>query len=1032
MVKFLINRPVAVIMSFVAIIMLGIVSSGRLPVSLMPDIDIPEITVAVSRPDNSAREIENSIVSILRRNLLQVPGLDDIESESRNGSALILLKFEYGTDIDLAFMEVNEKIDGSMNSLPNDLERPRIVKASATDIPVFLLNLSLTEEQYSEERFNQLSKFSETVIKKRIEQLPEVAIADLTGQVKEEIYIEPDLEKAGSLDISENDIRNAIERNNLNIGSLLVKDGKYLYNLEFSSYLKTVDDVANIYLRAGDRLVQMKDVAEVGLRQSRLTGMYFNGDSRSISLAIIKKSTARMADLEDNLAELIGIFVDDYPDIQFEISQDQTRILDFSMSNLKMSLLFGCTMGFLVMFFFLRDGRSPWLIGISIPASVLISILFFHLAGLSINIVSLSGLILGVGMMIDNSIIVTDNIIQYMNKGLSVSESCVMGTNEVIRPLLSSILTTCAVFIPLIFLSGIAGALFFDQAIAISIGLFVSFAVSIMLLPTLFRQFFKNPREGALTRFVKKISFKNLEGRYEGGMKFFFRYRNVMMPLFLLLIPVSVWFFVLMEKERLPEVKQDEMLVLIDWNENIDVHENTNRVMDILTHCSDRIVQSNNFIGEQDFIFNRDYDQSYTQSKIYLKAEDYSVYGDLRSEIGDYISSVYPEASLSITPQENVFEKIFSATEASLLVHLSLLSEDRVPSLDRVERIRFALDAGWPETMVTMPPTGEKVIIRIDQEKLLLYEVNPQELYYRLKTAFNSNRAGELRASHEILPIVLVEDQEYISNIIGGSFVRNTRGQEVPVRNLVNIEREHDYKFIKGGMFGEYVPLSMDIETRSPEKLTAEIRSVVTRDEDISVRFSGSLISGQQIFREMFFIILISILLLYFILASQFESLKLPLVVLLELPIDIAGALLLLRIFGVTINLMSMIGIIVMSGIIINDSILKIDTINHLRRSGMKLKEAIYEGGARRLKPIIMTSLTTILAMTPFLFGTDIGSELQKPLALTIIGGMALGTVVSLYFIPLAYWYLYRKAPPLKGDVPKGQGDVMKGEGILE
>ncbi|HCC70478.1 MAG TPA: cation transporter, partial [Bacteroidales bacterium] len=301
MVKFLIHRPVAVIMSFVAIIMLGIVSSGRLPVSLMPDIDIPEITVAVSRPDNSAREIENSIISILRRNLLQVPGLDDIESESRNGSAIILLKFEYGTDIDMAFMEVNEKIDGSMNSLPNDLERPRIIKASATDIPVFFLNLSLAGSTYSDEKFNQLSKFSETVIKKRIEQLPEVAIADITGQVKEEIYIQPDLEKAGSLGISGNDIRAAIERNNLNIGSLLVKDGKYLYSLEFSSYLKTVADVADIYIRAGARLVQLKDVAEVGLRQRRLTGMYMNGGERSISLAIIKKATARMADLEENL-----------------------------------------------------------------------------------------------------------------------------------------------------------------------------------------------------------------------------------------------------------------------------------------------------------------------------------------------------------------------------------------------------------------------------------------------------------------------------------------------------------------------------------------------------------------------------------------------------------------------------------------------------------------------------------------------------------------------------------------------------------
>jgi multidrug efflux pump subunit AcrB len=183
MVKFLISRPVAVIMTFLALIMLGIVASGRLPVSLMPDIDIPEITVAISRPDVSAREMENTVVSVLRRNLLQVPGLDDIESESRNGSALIRLTFKFGNDINLAFMEVNEKIDGAMNNLPRDLERPRIIKASATDIPVFMLNISLADKAAGDEKFIELSEFAETVIKKRIEQLPEVAMADITGQI---------------------------------------------------------------------------------------------------------------------------------------------------------------------------------------------------------------------------------------------------------------------------------------------------------------------------------------------------------------------------------------------------------------------------------------------------------------------------------------------------------------------------------------------------------------------------------------------------------------------------------------------------------------------------------------------------------------------------------------------------------------------------------------------------------------------------------------------------------------------------------
>lgn len=286
MVKFLITRPVAVIMTFLAVIMLGIVASGRLPVSLMPDIDIPEITVAVSRPDVSSRELENSVVSVLRRNLLQVPGLDNIQSESRNGSALIRLTFQFGNDINLAFMEVNEKIDGAMNSLPRDLERPRVIKASATDIPVFMLNITLADNKAGDEKFTELSEFAETVIKKRIEQLPEVAMADITGQIKREIYILPDKKKMQSLGISENDITQAVTLNNINIGSILVKDGKYLYNLEFSSYLKETEDIRNIYLKAGDRLLQLKDFAEIGVRQEQPRGLYYSNNKGEYRLRL--------------------------------------------------------------------------------------------------------------------------------------------------------------------------------------------------------------------------------------------------------------------------------------------------------------------------------------------------------------------------------------------------------------------------------------------------------------------------------------------------------------------------------------------------------------------------------------------------------------------------------------------------------------------------------------------------------------------------------------------------------------------------
>ncbi len=1009
MVKFLITRPVAVIMTFLALLLLGIVASNRLPVSLMPDIDIPEITVAISRPDVSARELENSVVSILRRNLLQVQGLDKIESESRNGSALIRLSFKFGNDINLAFMEVNEKVDGAMNNLPNDLERPRIIKASATDIPVFMLNITLSDSLAGDEKFIELSEFAETVIKKRIEQLPEIGMADITGQIKREIYISPDEEKMTGLGITEDDITRAVQINNINIGSILVKDGKYLYNLEFSSYLKELNDVGDIYLKKGDRILQLKDVAEVGMRQVRPVGTYYSNGSRAISLAIIKESTAKMASLEAKMKEILDIFRKDYPQMEFEISQDQTRLLDYSISNLRQSLLAGGMLAFLLMFFFLKDGKSPLIIGFSIPATLVISLLFFYLVGLSINIISLAGLILGIGMMIDNSIVVIENITQWIDRGLSLTDACIKGTNEVITPLISSVLVTCAVFIPLIFLSGISGALFYDQAIAIVIGQGVSLLVGVTLLPTIYYLLYKNGREGALTRLVKKVSLKHLEEKYEGGMNFFFRFRKAAMISFGVIILIMIGFFITMEKEKFPAVRQDELVVSVDWNENIDLDENLKRISQMIEASGDLALQTNSFIGEQQFLFNRDYDQSYTQSKVYLKAKDFRVREVIEKNSYEFLSVNYPGATFEIAAQQNIFEKIFSASETPLVVEVSLMKEKEVPPVEVMTGIVDNLGRQWPGAGISNPPLEDKMLLRIDPDRLLLYDIEPMTLYNTLKTSLNKNNIGELRASYELLPIVLSDEEKKIGEIISAGGVLSKTGQTIPVREVVGVQRIHDYKTIKGGMNGEYVPVNMNIETNKPSVVTAEIRNLVTSNQDLSVDFSGSLITGQKLFKELAVILVVALLLLYFILAAQFESLTQPLIVLLEIPIDIAGALLLVKLWGGTINIMTMIGLIVMSGVIINDSILKVDTINNLRKEGMGLKEAIYAGGSRRLKPIIMVAMASLISTAPILFSQGIGSELQRPMALALIGGMSLGTVVSLFFIPLAYWYIYRR-----------------------
>ncbi|GHT73930.1 hypothetical protein AGMMS50262_05910 [Bacteroidia bacterium] len=495
-------------MVFTALFILGIVTYLNVPVSLLPDIAIPEITVQVSGKNRSARELENTAVSPIRQQLLQIGKLRDIRTETRDGNALIRLSFQYGANTDLAFIEVNEKIDAAMNYIPRDIDRPRVIKASATDIPVFNLNLTLKDDDL---RFLDLCELAETVIKRQIEQLPQVAMVDMTGLVNKEVVILPDKKLLVITGITLSDIETVLNHNNIEPGSMMVRDGYYEYNIKFSAVLRTLEDIQNIYIRKNDRILQLKDIAQIEIVPEKEKGIALYNGKQAVSLAIIKQSDENMSNMQNAMNGVIDRFRHTYPEIEFSISQNQTELLDYTISNLQQNLILAFIFVCLVSVLFMRDIKSPLIIGLSMFISLVTSLLFFYLFHISLNVVSLTGLILALGMMIDNSIIVTDNIGQYHQKGLSIEEACVKGTNEVITPMLSSVFTTIVVFVPLIFLSGIAGAIFFDQAFSVTIGLLVSYIIGIGLLPVLYKlAFSKQAVRGAPYTLYRAPQKRNL------------------------------------------------------------------------------------------------------------------------------------------------------------------------------------------------------------------------------------------------------------------------------------------------------------------------------------------------------------------------------------------------------------------------------------------------------------------------------------------------------------------------------------------
>ena len=1019
MVKFLLQRPIAVLMAFTACFIIGLVTYFTLPVSLLPDIAIPQITVQVSGENSSARELENTVVAPVRRQLLQVSGLREIKSETRDGAGIIRLEFDFGVNTDLAFIEVNEKIDAAMNSLPKDAERPKAIKASATDIPVLYLNMTLKSDRPYEDtdaqRFLNLCELAENVVKRRIEQLPQVAMADITGVPGRMLQIVPDAEKLAITGITVEDIESALAANNVDPGSMLVRDGYYEYNIRIATLLRTPEDVENIYIRKGERLMQLKELCKVEVVSQKEQGLSLASGKRAVTLAIIKQSDENMDKMKAELKETTDYFATLYPEIEFQVCRNQTELLDYTISNLQDNLTLGFLFIFIVAVFFLGDMRSPVVIGISMVTSIVITFFFFYFCKVSLNVISLSGLILAVGMMIDSSIIVTENISQYREKGYSLKRACAAGTTEMITPMLSSSLTTIAVFVPLIFMSGIAGAIFMDQAFSITVGLMVSYITGIMLLPVLYLLFYRMGirGKGVLTkRFDNLVKNNWLEDLYNKGMEWVFSHKKLSMLMTVSTLPLCVFLFYFLEKERMPEIEQNELVMRVEWNENIHVDENRRRVDALMKQVDGDVVEHTAYVGMQDYILNGGSELSATESELYFKTELSSGIIPLQERLTEEVKRKYPLAVVTFSPPETIFEKLFVTGEADVVAELHPENRTQAPDPSDLQQLekKIVQHTGLESEGIAF---RNQMNIVVDREKLLLYNVSYNELIRVLRTAFKENAVSVLRSYQQYLPVGIAGEERTINRILGETLVRTQLDKQgnssyIPLNSLIKVVASEDLKSITAGKNGEYIPLSFYEVADAPE-LIGKVKETIDETDGWEVDFSGSFFSNEKMMSELAVILLVSILLMYFILCAQFESFLQPLIVLVEIPIDIAFALVTLWVFGHTLNLMSAIGIILTCGIVVNDSILKLDSINELRKTGIPLMEAIHTAGVRRLRPIIMTSLTTIMAMVPLLFASDMGSELQKPLAIAMIGSMLLGTLVSLFIIPLIYWFIYRK-----------------------
>lgn len=1003
MIRFLLERPIAVMMSFLALVVFSLIVFRLLPISLLPPIDVPQIVVKVTYPNASPESIEQNVLQQIREGLITLNGLEEMESKAGSEVGTVRLIFDYGTQMELAYIDVNEKIDRLVNSLPRDLTRPEVIRINTSDIPVVRVQVIPKENTDPVE----VSLLAENVLKKRIEQLPGVSLVDINGKRERIISVQPNDEALAALGMTQKHLIEAIQAGNAELPGISVKDGQFRYFLRLATRVDTPQDIESLPVRSKTGvIVPLGRVAKAQYETQEMLGYHLFGMKEGLVITVHKQAAAKMNELIPELKSSLDLFRADYPQVDFEITQDQSNLLNAAISNLQTSLLFGGIFAFGVLFLFIKDFRIPLIMGVSLPTSLLISFLVFYFFGISINIISLSGLALGIGMLIDNAIIVLDNITRKRESGLPLFEACVQGANEVMGALVSSVLTTLAVFVPLVFLSGISGALFYDQAVAVAAILSVSLMVAFVLLPLLYWLIFRIGKRQNLQG-EPKVFLKTL-GLYERVFSWVFARRKMALIGFFILIPLGLGLGLLLPSSGLPEIEKPDATLEIDWNEPISAAQNRDRMLSLIQGVGN-YSQAETDVGVRQFLLF-DGDNSIQKSLLYLLFPSESEKNTQIEILRERLEKEFPLATYVLGDAPNAFDQLFSSNLPFYEVRWKDLTQKKpIPA----EKMKPWL-ADFP-TQEWSPGPGlqeeRSVVFSLLAEKLALYQIPVESVQEQLSRLFGVFTITDIRRFGEVTPIRLKENQDRFEDLLRNTRIFASDSTSYLLGEFVDFRYTNQYKYITADRGGIYQ--SVEVEAENPDKLARDYVSWGV-GHDLAVEMKGQYFRDQENLRQLIGILGVSVLLLYFILAAQFESFVQPLIVVFTLPLGIGGAFLILLLTGSSLNVMSAIGLVVMLGIMVNDAILKIDTINRLKvdfakdtsLSEKQIREkAIYEGGKIRLKPILMTSITTILALIPIIFSAGLGADLQRPLVFSVIGGLTIGTATALYFVPLMYWF---------------------------
>lgn len=1006
---FSVRRAVAASMMTLIVIVLGVTSFFRIPVDLLPELSFPVATVYTEYKGVGPEEIENSLTKLIEGTVSRVDGIKEIRSISERGLSIVSIEFDWGTNMDLAVQNIRERLDQIPDfAYPDDADRPRIERYDPADIP--LMGLGISGGGNTPE---QLKKIAEDYLEDPLAGVEGVAAVMVFGGAPREILVAVDQDKLTAAGLGLDTVVGRLKRENFNLSVGNLKEGykDYLVRAlgEFSNTTQIEDVVLGV--NAG-RTIRLKDVARVFDTHEEENVFSRDNQNPSVMMMVVKQSGSNTVQVSRRVWDKLNDLKTHLPPgIIISKNFDTADFINRAIGDVWQNLLWGGVLSIVVLFVFLRHIRPVIIIGLAIPISLLAAFLPMFFTGMTINMISLGGLALAVGMVVDNSIVVIENIFRHMEeKQEDRSTAAKKGANEVAVAITASTLTTIAVFVPIMFTSGLASRIFTDLALTVTFSLISSLLVAITLVPMMASKLLSR-RESSIE---EGGVFVRLKAQYRRVIRWVLEHKLITIGVTNLLWISSIYILIVIGKEFMPTANDETFMIEVELPRGTRIEE-TDKITREIEHLvlnMPEVKSEHSVIGHASNSDSEDPKQAFMiinlvdQSNRKRTVEQVS--NDIRRRVLRIPGVVkYNFVNLqSRTMGDNGGKPIEIKIFGSDLQTLSRLSQEAARRMNKIE--------GLVDVEETFTFGNPELQIHFDRERMAQLGLDVARVAQVMETAVKgtvASRYRELGEEYDIR-VQLSEKDRDSSKDLSSIPLLTASGGLIHLSDIASLEVGSGPVRIFRDDQKRSVSILANTMGRDLDSVVKDIKnSLSSLDLPMGyyVEYGGSYEDMRDSEVQLALAFLLAILLVYMIIAAEFESLVHPFTIMFSVPFAFTGSLWAIYLAGMTLSVNSGIGVIMLAGIIVNNGIVLIDYVNQLRSEGMPVKEALIEGGATRLRPILMTTLTTILALIPMAVMGGSGSEMRRPLAVSLMGGLAFGSVLTLLVIPTAY-YIYDAA----------------------